>query len=428
MKCLTMLAFGLCAPLVIATALHAEDWPRFRGPTGQGISTETNLPLHWDKSHGVAWKTALPGRGWSSPCIFGDKIFLTATSEDGVHCHAIAVDAKEGKILWDVQLFDQTPTRKEGHNSYATPTPATDGSMVYVVFGEGGIAALNFGGTVAWKNFDNNYYSQHGMGTSPVLYKDTLFVTWDWSTPTGPDPRVGWQKPWDKAFILALDKRTGKEKFKAKRGLSRIGHTTPIIVDVEGKPQLISVCGDVADGFDPEDGQLIWSVKTGGEACVPSPVVGDGIVFVASGFPTPIAREPIHAALRAFRLGGKGDVTKSNFLWEETKSVAMIPSPVFVDHLLYGVKEDGTLLCLEASTGHVVYRQRLEGGYFASPVYADGRIYFLSDDGNTTVIEPGRQFRQIAYNELHEPTQASMAVSNGRLFIRTQDNLYCITK
>jgi outer membrane protein assembly factor BamB len=412
----------------IPSPARAENWPQFRGPTGQGLSSEKNLPLQWDKTHNVAWKTALPGKGWSSPCIWEDHIFLTATSEDGVHCHALAVDATAGKILWDVELFDQKPTRKEGRNSYATPTPATDGKLVYVVFGEGGIAALDFAGKVQWTNLENSYYSQHGMGTSPVLYKDTLFVSWDWSTPTGPDMRVGWQKPWDKSFILALDKATGKEKFKAKRGMSRIGHTTPIIVDVEGKPQMISAAGDVVQGFDPEDGKLIWSGKTGGEACVPSPVTGDGMVFALSGFPTPIAREPLRAALRAFKLGGHGDVSKTNLVWEETKSVSMIPSPVFVDHLLYSVKEDGVLLCLEASSGNVVYRERLEGTYSASPVYADGKIYFLNDDGDTTVVQPGRAFKQLAYNELHEAAQSSIAISQGRLFIRTQDNLYCIGK
>jgi outer membrane protein assembly factor BamB len=422
----------ILAVLVLAVSVGAiasgENWPGFRGPTGQGISAEKDLPVRWGKTNGVAWKTALPGQGWSSPCVWEDRIFLTATGEDGVHCHAMGVDATKGKILWDVELFEQKPTRKERRNSYSTPTPVTDGKLVYVLFGEGGIAALDFEGKVQWTNLENSYYSQHGMGTSPVLYKDTLFVSWDWSTPTGPDMRVGWQKPWDKSYILALDKRSGKEKFKAMRQKSRIGHTTPLVVDVEGKPQLVSVAGDVVQGFDPEDGKLLWWGKTGGEACVPSPVVGDGMVFAASGFPTPIAREPIRAALRAFRLGGKGDVSKSNLVWEETKSVAMIPSPVFVDHLLYCLKEDGVLLCVEASSGNTIYRERLEGTYSASPVYADGKIYFLNDDGNTTVVEPGRTFKQIAYNELHEPAQASMAVSHGRLFIRTQDNLYCIGK
>src|SRR5579871_1459889 len=245
---------GVVVMLVLPVLACAEDWPGFRGPGGQGISVGKNLSVRWDKTHGLAWKTALPGKGWSSPCVWGDRVFLTATSDDGVRCHAMALESSSGKILWDVDLFEQKPTRKEQRNSYATPTPVTDGKLVYVVFGEGGIAALDFEGKPAWKNVNNSYYSQHGMGTSPVLYKDTLFISWDWSTPTGPDMRPGWQKPWDKSYILALDKVTGKEKFKAMRGVSRIAHTTPLITEVDGKAQMLSVAGDVVQGFDPEDG------------------------------------------------------------------------------------------------------------------------------------------------------------------------------
>lgn len=417
---------AVVAGWIAGGVVRAENWPGFRGPTGQGESAEKGLPVTWDRTKNVRWKTAVQGRGWSSPVVWGDRVFLTATSEDGTACHVMALERDGGAIAWDVEVFKQKPTRKEGRNSYATPTPVTDGKRVYAVFGEGGIAALDFDGKVAWTNLENDYYSQHGMGASPILYKDLLFVPWDWSTPTGPDPRIGWQKPWDKSFILALDAASGKERFKAMRRKSRIGHMTPHVVEVDGRPQLVSAAGDVVQGFDPGTGELIWWAQTGGEAAVPSPVFGDGMVFVPSGFPTPIGREPIHPALRAFRLGGTGDVSKTNFVWEQTKSVAMIPSMAFVEHLLYSVKEDGVLQCLDAKDGSIVYRQRLEGTYSASPVYADGRIYFTSDDGNTTVVAPGREFKQLAYNELHEPTQASMAVSAGRLFLRTQDHLYCI--
>lgn len=412
--------------VMTGAAARAENWPGFRGPTGQGISTEKSLPVKWGPGENVAWKTRIGSWGWSSPIVWENRVFLTGTSEDGTSCHVIGVDRDSGRIAWDVEVFRQTPTRKEGKNSYATPTPVTDGQRVYAFFGQGGAAALGFDGQVLWKNTDGSYYSQHGLGASPILYKDLVLMPWDWSTREGPDPRLGWQIPWDRSYVLALDCRSGRERYKAMRGMSRIGHMTPRIVEVDGKPQLVSAAGDVIEGFDPDTGQRIWWVHTGGEGVVPSPVFGDGMVFSSSGFPTAVGREEIHAALRAFRLGGHGDVTTRNFVWEQKKAVPMIPSPLLADHLLYSIKEDGTLLCLDDTDGRIIYRQRLEGTYDASPLYVDGKIYFLSDDGNTTVIEAGREFRQLAYNELHEPCQASMAASNGRLFIRTRDNLYCI--
>jgi outer membrane protein assembly factor BamB len=226
--------------------------------------------------------------------------------------------------------------------------------------------------------------------------------------------------------VLALEKESGRERYRAMRGMSRIGHMTPQIVAVGGKPQLVSAAGDIIEGFDPENGKRIWWVYAGGEGVVPSPVIGDGLVIASSGFPTPVNNQPIHAAVRAFRLGGAGDVTRQNFLWEQKKFVPMIPSPLLADHLVWCVKENGWATCLDDSDGKILWEHRLDGTYSASPVWADGNVYFLSEDGNTTVVSGGREFKQVAYNELHEPTQASMALSDGRLFIRTQSSLYCI--
>lgn len=407
-------------------SVSAEQWPQFRGPTGQGISMEKSLPVRWGKDHGIAWAARIEGIGWSSPIVWGDHVFLTAAREGGTACHVIAVDRDGGKILWDVEVFKQTPSRKEGRNSYATPTPVTDGQRVYAFFGGGGAAALDFDGHVVWTNTEHSFYSQHGLGASPILYKDLLLMPWDHSIKGGPDPRVGWQIPWDKSFVLALDKYMGKERYRAMRGMSRIGHMTPRIMPVDGRPQLVSAAGDVIEGFEPDTGRRIWWVDSGGEGVVPSPVFGDGMVFSSSGFPTPVGRREIHAAIRAFKLGGEGDVTKTNFVWEQKKFVPDIPSLLFVDHLLYSVKEDGHAMCMDASDGRIIWHERLDGTYSASPFYADGKIYFLSDNANTTVIKVGRQFKPIASNEINEPCQASIAASDGRLFIRTESHLYCI--
>ncbi|HXE52603.1 MAG TPA: PQQ-binding-like beta-propeller repeat protein [Tepidisphaeraceae bacterium] len=410
----------------VVSQTHAENWPQFRGPTGQGISTETNLPLEWSQTKNIAWKTEIPGAGWSSPVVWENRVFITAATDEGTACHVMCLDRDSGKVLWDVQVFKQTPSRKETRNSYATPTPVTDGKRVYCFFGEGGGVALGFDGRVAWTYTKDSYYSQHGLGASPILYKDLLFMPWDPSIRGGPEPRIGWQIPWDKSYVLALDKNTGQVRYKAMRGMSRIGHMTPHMVEVDGRMQLVSSAGDIIEGFDPENGKRIWWVYTGGEGVVPSPVIGDGMVFSSSGFPTPVGRREIHAAVRAFRLGGHGDVTQSNFVWENRKFVPMIPSLLLMDHLLYSMKEDGTLQCMQDSHGKVVYRQHLDATYSASPLYSNGRIYFLSDNGDTTVIQAGDEFKQIAVNPLGESCQASMAASDGRIFIRTSKHLWCI--
>jgi outer membrane protein assembly factor BamB len=360
--------------------------------------------------------------------VWENHVFLTAASADGTACHVMAFNRRDGKVLWDVEVFKQTPDRKEGRNSYATPTPVTDGQRVYAFFGGGGAAAVDFSGKVVWTNTENKFYSQHGLGSSPILYKDLLLMPWDPSIKGGPDPKIGWQIPWDKSYVWALDKNTGRERYKAMRGMSRIAHMTPQIAQVEGKPQLVSAAGDVIGGFDPETGERIWWVYAGGEGVTPSPVIGDGVVYASSGFPTGVGGRTIHAAIRAFRMGGKGDVTQTNLLWEQKRGTPMIPSLLLADGLLYSIKESGILQCLDPADGNIIYTQRLEGDYSASPVYANGRVYVTDDNGNTTVFAAGREYKELARNELNSPSQASPAVSNGQIFIRTSDALYCIGK
>ncbi|MDB5356636.1 MAG: Serine/threonine protein kinase [Phycisphaerales bacterium] len=413
LRCLAALAVVLtCA------AAHAENWPQFRGPSGQGESAEKNLPLNWSATENVAWKVDVPGTGWSSPIVWGDRIFLTSTSEDGVSCHALCFDRNAGKLLWNVEVFKQTPTKKEARNSYATPTPVADGERIYAVFSGGGIAALTFDGKTVWTDQDIKFYGQQGYGPSPALYKDMLVVHVD-LTSQGSDPKPGWLKPWDQSYVMALDKLTGKPRWKTMRGLSRVGHTMPRFVEVDGKTQLLSVAGDVVQGFDPDTGEKLWWAANEGETPVPTPVVGDGLAFTAPGFSD-------HPAIRAFRLGGHGDVTKSNLVWECKKAVPTMASYAFHDHRLYTVKEDGILQCFEATTGKLLWKQRLEGTYAPSPIVADGRIYFLGDDGTTTVIDDGPEFKVLATNPLNEKCQASIAVSNGQFFIRSQQHLLCV--
>jgi outer membrane protein assembly factor BamB len=403
----------VCLPVLA----RGEEWPGFRGPTRQGVSGEKNLPKKWGRNENIVWMAEVPGNGWSSPIVWGDRVFVTTATDDGQSCRILALSRRHGKTLWNVEVCHQKKLNKNNKNSDATPTPVTDGENVYAVFNDGSIAAVTMDGKTVWTNRDVRYYSQHGLGNSPILYHDTLIMPFDGSS-AGEDKILGWQKPWDQSFLLGLDKKTGKERWRGKRGLSRIAHTTPIVVHAEGRDTLISTAGDVIQGFDPETGARYWSVRAEGEGVVPSPVFGEGLVFAASGFGNP--------RLRAVQLKPNGDKTTRKVVWEMKQNIPMMPSAVFVNPYLFVVSEKGFATCLEAATGKVKWRERLGGNYSASPVAADGFIYYLSEEGETVVVPADGKFAIIARNSLQEPCQASMAISHGQLFIRTQNHLYCI--
>ena len=417
----------IAAVVSLAFALQAENWPQFRGPTGQGVSSEKHLPLHWSAESNVVWKTAIEGQAWSSPIVWGDRVFVSTAKQNGTKCHLICVDRKSGKISWDKEVLDQVPLRKESKNSYATPTPATDGKRVFAVFGDGSVVALNFDGEVLWTNREVKFYSRHGLGASPIVYEDVLIMPYDGSNRIGepgqypnntPEERLGWQIPWDKSFVAALDVTTGKRVWTGKRGMSRIAHATPVVMKDKGRTEIISIAGDAIQGFDPKSGELIWTAFAQGEGLVPSPVIGDGLIFAASGFEK--------TTLRAVRTGGKGDVTATHIAWEQRKGVPTQPSLIYFKGHVYAIADGGVASCFKAQTGSQVWQERIGGNHSASPVLADGRIYFLSEAGETTVINASPDFHVIAKSSISEKCQASMAVSQGNIFIRSEKNLYCI--
>ncbi len=409
-------ALGILALTGLAAALAAGDWPGFRG-LREGVSDERGLPERWSATEGIAWRAAVPGAGWSSPIVSGDRVFVTTATEEGVSCRMLAFDRRTGALLWTTEAFKQKPTLKERQNSYATPTPVTDGERVYAVFGEGGAAAFSFDGRVLWTNTEHPFYSQHGLGASPILVDALVLQPRDGSS-DGEDKTLGWQKPWDRSFLLALDARTGRTVYRAKRGLSRIAHVTPAVVTVAGRQQVVSPAGDVVQGFEPASGRLLWTARSEGEGVVPSVVRAGDLVVTASGFGDP--------ALRAYRLGGSGDVTATHLAWEQKKAVPMISSPAVAAGLVFVVNEKGIASALDAATGAVVWQERLPGTYSASPLAADGRVYFLSEDCETTAVAAGREFRRLGGGTLPGRCQASIAVASGRLFVRTDTELYAI--
>ncbi len=409
-----------CSVTLALTAFSttlAENWPCFRGPTRQGISHEKNVPIEWSQTSNIVWKRPIPGEGWSSPIVFDDRVFVTAATDGGASFRLLCLDRLTGTVLWNKQVFRQKPGHKQKFNSYASSTPVTDGQNIYVLAFDGSLAAVSNEGSIIWTNRDFEYFSEHGLAVSPILYKDLLIVPFDGSS-SGPDKKLGWQKSWDQAVILALDKNTGKVRWRGRRGLSRIAHITPQILRENDQDQLVSSAGNVVQGFDLKTGERIWTASSSGEGVVPSIVIGDGLIFTTSGFG--------ESAIRAIRTGGKGDVTGTHIVWESEDDVPKVPSMLYARPFLFLITETGVAKCLRAATGEEIWRKRLDGKYSASPIWAEGRIYFLSEKGKTTVIQAGGEFKVLAENELNEKCSASPAVSQKHIFIRSENNIYCI--
>ena len=392
---------------------QAENWPQFRGPTGQGHATEHGLPLEWSEANNIVWKAPVPGLGWSSPTVANGRVWLTTVVESkerrgrpSASLRVLAFDVATGRELINVEAFHLDDVGYVNpKNSRASPTPIVDGDRVYVHFGAEGTAAISASGEILWATH-LRYESQHGNGGSPTLYRDLLIINCDGN---GGD-----------AYVIALDTATGKTRWKtSRRRPADQAYSTPLVITVGEQDQLVSVGAYRTAAYEPLTGQEIWRVSYGdGFSNVPRPVFGQGLVFIATGFQTP--------ALMAVRPDGKGDVTRTHVAWTITRGAPYTPSPLLVGNDLYYVSDTGVLSLADAASGQIVWQQRLGGNYSASPVFADGRIYFQSEEGVTTVIAPGREFRRLATNRLDGATLASMAVSGGSFFIRSQSHLYRI--
>jgi outer membrane protein assembly factor BamB len=392
--------------LLAAAPASAQEWPEFRGPTGQGHSNERGIPSEWSETENVAWKTPVSGLGWSSPVVGGGKVWLTtATGDREVSLRAVAYDVATGREVVNVEVFRLRSLRElNPKNSWASPTPILDDDRVYVHFGADGTAALTTTGEIVWKT-KFPYDSQHGAGGSPVLFGDLLIFNCDGS---------------DAAFVVALDKKTGKTRWKTNRRTpADQAYTTPLVIRVGERDQVISVGAFRVGAYDPASGKEIWRASyADGFSNVPRPVYGHGLVYIATGFQQP--------SLIAVRPDGAGDVTRTHIAWELKRGAPFTPSPVMVGDELFVLNDGGILTAVEAKTGNVLWQQRLGGGYSASPLFVDGKLYFSSEEGVTTVLVPGKEFRRVATNRLQGAILASIAVANGSLFVRTDSHLYRI--
>ena len=399
--------------LTACPLLRGEDWPEFRGPTGQGTSTAIGLPTEWSATKNVAWKVPVPGAGWSSPAISGGQIFLTTgvpNASGGVSLRALALDVASGRALWETEVFSATEASvKPVHtkNSPASPTAIVEGDRIYLHFGHHGTACLDRAGKILWRNHSLRYDPLHGNGGSPALAGDRLVFNSD-----------GTKDP----FVVALEKATGEIAWKVPRGItvkSYFSFCTPLVSSVNGRIQIITPGSGAVWALDPKDGREIWRVRYGeGYSVVPRPVFAHGLLFIATGFN--------RADLLAIRPDGEGDVTDTHVAWRTTKGAPLTPSVVVAGDELYGVADSGIATCWDAKTGTVHWQERLEGNYSASPIVAEGKIFFLSEEGVGTVVKAAQTFEKIATNKLEERALASYAVADGALFIRTAGHLYRI--
>ena len=408
------LAF-LLVLLAAGSARAADNWPQFRGPTGDGHSAATGLPLTWSETKNVRWKTPLHGRGWSSPVVWGDQIWLTTAREDGTQMFAVCVAAASGNILHDIKLLDvKKPRFCHPLNSYASPTPVVEAGRVYVHFGSYGTACLDTKtGRMLWSRRDLPCNHFRGPGSSPILFGNLLIVHLD---------------GFDYQYIVALDKHSGQTVWKSDRDIDygtdngdiMKAYSTPILIEAAGRTQLISPTSKAALAYDPLTGEELWRVRYESFSATARPLFGHGLVYINTGFGK--------ADLLAVRPDGRGDVTLSHVAWKASKRVGSKPSQLLIGDLIYNVHDSGVASCLDAASGTEVWARRVAGQYSASPLYADGRIYFFSHEGNTTVIKPGRRYRKLSVNRLDDGFMASPAVTGKALILRTRTHLYRIEK
>lgn len=408
---LLLLAVVACSSISLAE----DNWPQFRGPRGNGVSDAKDLPVNWSETQSVKWKTPIHGKAWSSPVVWGKQIWMTAATVDGTELSAICVDLDSGKIVHDVKLFEIAhPQYCIPFNSYGSPTPAIEEGRVYITFGSPGTACLDTNtGKVLWTRTDFACNHFRAAGSSPLIYKDFLIMNFDGS---------------DHQFVVALDKKTGKTIWRTERdanfddlnadgrprgdGDFRKAFSSPRILNVEGRDELLSLGSKCLYCYDPMTGKELWKLEDkAAHSGSDTPVIADGMIYYGTG----------HGGtdLYALKVTPDGIINSNNLVWKTHKAVPTRSSVLVVDGLLYMVNDAGIVTCLDAKTGAEVWRQRIDGQYSASPLYAAGRVYFLSEQGVTTVLAAGREFKLLAQNQLPGGFMASPVVTGDSLILRT---------
>ena len=401
-----------CLFTSLATATAFGNWPEFRGPTADG-KTEANVPVEFGEGKNVLWKTDVKGKAWSSPVVWGDQVWVTNAFADGHKLYAICLDATSGKKIKELLLFEiEEPQFCIDYNSYGSPTPAIEEGRVYISFGAHGSACIDTSTfEVLWSRQDLECNHFRGPASSPIIDGDKLVLQFD---------------GFDFQYVVALDKKTGEtiwrhdrviEYPKGDNGDWKKAYGTPAIITHEGRRQLICPSAAATESLNPETGDRYWVAYHDGMNAAARPVYGQGLVFITNG----------HGAMIAVPPEGTGDIT-DKIAWESKRQVPKKPSLILVDDMLYMIKDDGVLTCVEAKTGKIIYNERLKGEYDASPLYSNGRIYFFSKTGRVPVVKVGKEFELLADNQFDDGFMASPAVYKDSLILRTKSAVYRIGK
>ena len=387
----------------------AKYWPRWRGPSGQGDVPPGQYTDTWTAKSAV-WKTTVPGRGNSSPIVWGDRIFLTTGYGNGEKLSMLAFSRADGKQLWETFIPQSGVEYVHSKNGFASATPTTDGNLVYASFGRHGLFAFDFQGRLVWSHKFGILDNYHGPAGSPVLYKDRIFIFQD-ANPA----------PGQTAFVGAFDKLTGRQLWMTPRR-ETVGWGTAVVINTGERDELVVSSQYRVAAYDPATGRELWTVRGNTYEVIPTPVVGHGLLFASSGRAGPTI---------SIRPGGSGDVTSTHVAWSSPRGSPFVPSGLLVGDLLYLINDMQSILTVyEAATGALVYQDRLgvaiREGFSASPVHVNGKVFFTNDDGQTFVVQAGRQFKLLATNELGEQTLASPALVDGTWYWRTATSLRAI--
>ncbi len=399
---------ALVAVLGAVSAVGAgANWPHWRGPAWDGHAEESDIPVHWDVKS-IVWKVPLPGRGKSSPVVWGERIFLTAALENGKQRVALCLDRKDGKRLWERVAWTGTPEKSHGMNGWATPTCATDGERVVAFFGRGGLHCYSMDGTPLWSRDLGSFEGPWGTAASPVIVGALVLQNCDAEK---------------EAYLVALDARTGKTVWRTPREVpERGGWSTPVLLQAGARQELVLNGAKAVTAYDPVKGTVLWSCKSFNGRGEPTVTPGHGLVYVING---------LQGDMYAVRPGGTGDVTKTHMAWHTPRKGGRDqPSPIVVGDYVLIVNMKGIATGYEAATGKELWKDRLDGEFSSSPIAAGGRAYFQSDAGVTYVLEPGPTFKRVARNTLgsapDELFRASLTPSAGQILSRSDRMLYCI--
>ncbi len=404
----------LCALLAgAAPQQNPLRWPEFRGPSADGQAGQRGLPLEWSEQKNVQWKVEIPGRGWSSPVVWDNQIWVTTATLDGRTMTALCLDRETGKVLFQKDLFQvERPSEIEKFNTYASPTPAIEEGRVYLSWGMYGLACLDTKSfETLWQRRDLQCEHYRGAGSSPVIVDDMLIEHYDGI---------------DRQFVVALNKHTGETIWLTHRPFNfgtdnydqKKAYATPIVITVNGQRQLISPTSKGVFAYDPETGAELWRTRYDQFSTPSRPLYEEGLLFFGSGFGK--------AVFFAMKPGGAGDITDSHLVWKQARQMPSKPQPLYHEGLIYVVDDAGIVSCMQAKDGETVWQKRVGGNFSASPLLADGRIYLFDDAGKGTVLATGREYRELAKNELEDGCLASPAVAGKALLVRTRTHLYAL--